>query len=77
MSDVENASDSTVTAAFGYNSGNSFNSYNMPGKDSLLRIDELKKAMEFLKDEQKRMLNNLHLEIASLQAKNRGTVIQK
>lgn len=41
-------------------------------KDPLSRIDELEKNIKFLKEEQKRMLCNLHKEIASLQAKNRG-----
>lgn len=54
---------------------NELNSYDVSCKDSSSRVRELEITIKFLKDEQKRMLDNLHHEIASLQAKNRGTII--
>lgn len=45
-------------------------------KDAMLKIDELEKTVRFLKEEQKRMLCNLHQEIASLQSKNRDLLCQ-
>lgn len=67
-SSIENV---TLTSVM--NSGGNASNCNMSDKDSLLRVDEFEKTVKFLKDEQKRMLCNLHQEIASLQSKNRGT----
>ena len=73
-SNVENSQNAAGMSVTGCNS-NDFSGCNIPCKHSLMRVDELEKTVKFLKEEQKRMLSDLHQEIASLQTKNRGTLM--
>ena len=74
MSNAENTPTSTMTTTLTCKDSNLTVDSSI-FTDESFRVDELKKTIIFLKEEQKRMLNSLHQEIAWLQIRNRGKII--